>query len=102
MKTCKALVTIALIAAALSFPSCTAEDARAGLFETFSNPADKYRPYVRWWWNGDKVTQEEILRELGLMKEAGIGGVEINPIRFPEGSDSAAGLHPLSLSPLHT
>jgi len=45
------------------------------------------RPFVRWWWNGDKLTEKEILRELDLLKEAGIGGVEINPIRFPDGSD---------------
>jgi hypothetical protein len=45
------------------------------------------RPFVRWWWNGDKITSEEILRELDLLKEAGIGGVEINPIRFPDGGD---------------
>jgi hypothetical protein len=42
---------------------------------------------VRWWWNGDKVEKEEIARELRLMKDAGIGGVEINPIKFPSRTD---------------
>ena len=45
---------------------------------------DTYHPWVRWWWNGDKVDSAEIVRELQLLKEAGIGGVEINPIAFPE------------------
>jgi hypothetical protein len=42
---------------------------------------------VRWWWNGDRVVGDEVLRELDVMKAAGIGGVEINPIRFPAEAD---------------
>ncbi|MEO7049767.1 MAG: glycosyl hydrolase, partial [Ferruginibacter sp.] len=57
------------------------------LFEIFSNPENKYRPYVRWWWNGDRVTKEEVLRELDVMQKAGIGGVEINPIKWNENAD---------------
>ena len=44
---------------------------------------DPYRPWVRWWWNGDKVDTVELKRELRVLKDAGIGGVEINPIEFP-------------------
>ena len=58
------------------------------LYDVFKNPADVYRPYVRWWWNGDKVEATELSRELHLLKEAGIGGVEINPIKFPERTNS--------------
>ena len=57
------------------------------LFMLFRNPPVTSKPFVRWWWNGDKVTAKEILRELDIMKAAGIGGVEINPIRFPGGDD---------------
>lgn len=57
------------------------------LYELFKNPGIQYRPYVRWWWNGDKVEKDELIRELRLMKEAGIGGVEINPIKFPSRTD---------------
>ena len=57
------------------------------LFEQFQNPPMSARPFVRWWWNGDKLTEKEILRELDLLLEGGIGGVEINPIRFPDGCD---------------
>src|SRR5579872_2119730 len=57
------------------------------LYETFKNPPSIYRPFVRWWWNGDKVEKDELARELRVMKEAGIGGVEINPIKFPPRTD---------------
>ena len=61
------------------------------LRDGFANPATSYRTMVRWWWPGGDVTDEEISRELRLMKEAGIGGVEIqsfviglNPKPTPE------------------
>jgi len=57
------------------------------LYKLFKDPAAVYRPFVRWWWNGDKVEKEELARELRVMKEAGIGGVEINPIKFPARTD---------------
>ncbi len=57
------------------------------LYELFQNPPTTAKPFVRWWWNGNKLTAEEIVRELDIMKEAGIGGVEINPIAFPGGDD---------------
>ena len=58
------------------------------LYEGFQQPPSEYRPFVRWWWNGDKVEADELVRELHLLKEAGIGGVEINPIAFPSYCDS--------------
>ena len=57
------------------------------LLSIFRNPPVTSKPFVRWWWNGDKLSAKEILRELDVMKEAGIGGVEINPIAFPGGDD---------------
>ena len=57
------------------------------LYKLFKNPDSKYHPFVRWWWNGDKVEAKELIRELHLLKEAGIGGVEINPISFPSTVD---------------
>jgi hypothetical protein len=58
-------------------------EASGELYSLFRDPSSLYRPFVRWWWNGDKVEKAEISRELRLLKDAGIGGVEINPIRFP-------------------
>lgn len=59
----------------------------ANYYQLFQNPSSHYRPFVRWWWNGNKVEKKEIARELRLLKEAGIGGVEINPISFPKRAD---------------
>jgi len=58
------------------------------LYSQFRNPSNRYRPFVRWWWNGDRVEAEELIRELHVLKDAGIGGVEINPISLPSGSDT--------------
>ncbi len=63
------------------------EDAGLQLYLDFKNPPVTARPFVRWWWNGNKITREEILRELDLLKAAGIGGVEINAIKFPNPTD---------------
>ena len=58
------------------------------LYKLFADPESKYRPYVRWWWNGTRVDEKEIVRELDLMKMIGIGGVEINSIRYPGDIDT--------------
>jgi len=55
-----------------------------GLYGGFCEPPAQARPFVRWWWNGNRVTKKEILRELDLLRAAGVGGVEINPIAMPE------------------
>lgn len=60
------------------------------LYEAFRDPPAEARPFVRWWWNGDCVTEKEILRELDLMKAAGLGGVEINPVAMPGGATPSA------------
>ncbi|MDP4224631.1 MAG: glycosyl hydrolase, partial [Bacteroidota bacterium] len=59
----------------------------ADLYNLFKNPPFNYHPFVRWWWNGNKVEGKELVRELRLLKEAGIGGVEINPVEFPSRFD---------------
>jgi hypothetical protein len=56
-------------------------------FNLFRQPGQSYRPFVRWWWNGNKIEDGELIRELHLLRDAGIGGVEINPVRFPEHAD---------------
>ena len=45
------------------------------LYAQFQNPDSRYRPFVRWWWNGDAVVGKELVRELHLLRDAGIGGV---------------------------
>ena len=82
-----------LLLMAISLLLCRCEPQHEGLgveqlYAEFRQPAAQYRPFVRWWWNGDKVEADELVRELHLLKEAGIGGVEINPIAFPTYCDS--------------
>ncbi len=59
------------------------------IFKGFQNPPVDSQLFVRWWWNGNRLSKQEILRELDVMKAAGIGGIEINPIAFPNGADPA-------------
>lgn len=63
------------------------------LYEIFRNPDKRYHPYVRWWWNGGRQTKAELLREIALLDQAGIGGVEINTIRFPGGDTAGYPVH---------
>jgi hypothetical protein len=77
-------VKIAIIVICLTLIGCGKKEINDNyLFEKFQNPAADARPMVRWWWNGNCVEAEEIKRELEVMKEAGIGGVEINSIAMP-------------------
>ncbi|RED47870.1 glycosyl hydrolase [Seonamhaeicola aphaedonensis] len=54
------------------------------LFSGFQNPPAEARPFVRWWWNGNKIKKEELDRQLESLKNVGFGGVEINPIAMPD------------------
>jgi hypothetical protein len=46
----------------------------------FLSPPDDSRIMMRWWWFGPAVTDEELARELEVMKAGGIGGVEVQPV----------------------
>ena len=59
------------------------------LRQGFTHPPDDARIMMRWWWFGPTVTQPELARELRVMKEAGIGGVEIQPVYPLELDDSS-------------
>ncbi len=79
------LLRIATLAVLL-FTACdTREDPLPSeeLYSLFRDPPMEARPFVRWWWNGDCIEVDELERELDVMKAAGIGGVEINPIAMP-------------------
>ncbi len=84
------IALLAVFAFSLSAAQVRAQDKLTSkqLYSQFQNPDSRYRPFVRWWWNGDRVNEKELVRELRIMKEAGIGGVEINPIEFPAGDDT--------------
>ena len=58
----------------------------------FLEPPQSARPLTRWWWFGGAITPEEITRELTLMREAGIGGVELQPVYPLEVDDPHRGI----------
>ncbi|HEX7893947.1 MAG TPA: glycosyl hydrolase, partial [Terriglobales bacterium] len=48
---------------------------------------------MRWWWFGPAVTKPELERELHAMKDAGIGGVELQPVYPMALDDPKTGFH---------
>jgi len=52
----------------------------SALQDDFRNPPEDAKIMVRWWWFGPAVTTEELDRELHQMKDAGIGGFEVQPV----------------------
>ncbi|MCQ2163396.1 MAG: glycoside hydrolase family 2 [Bacteroidales bacterium] len=82
------LMSVLLFSLTASTVSAERKPSSKDLWAQFQKPDNRYRPFVRWWWNGDRVQADEIRRELNIMKAAGIGGVEINPIVFPGGDDT--------------
>lgn len=77
------ICVLALIARA-SFAGAGLDDLR----RSFESPPEDSRMMMRWWWFGPAVTPDELERELRAMKEAGIGGVEIQPV-YPLAVDNA-------------
>jgi len=71
-----AVLSLPLVPLAFAGPAAAPDP----LFESFQNPPPRLRPFVRWWWNGSRVTEAEIRRQLDVLKAAGVGGVEINTI----------------------
>ena len=63
------------------------------LRKSFENPPDDCRIMMRWWWFGPSVTKEELERELELMRDAGIGGVEVQTTYPLKLDDATTGIH---------
>lgn len=63
------------------------------IYRGFVSPPDNARIMMRWWWFGPAVEKPELERELRVMKTAGIGGVEIQPVYPLELDDPKTGFH---------
>ena len=87
MKVGKQFGQVCALAAILLAPLMQA----AELHEEFLKPPDNCRIMMRWWWFGPAVAHRELERELRVMKEAGIGGVEIQPVYPVELDDPEQG-----------
>ncbi|HYK34346.1 glycosyl hydrolase [Alloacidobacterium sp.] len=81
-------ISSSLLLAALLWPVCSRAQAPAqvqvnsvdSLRQNFLIPPDDARIWMRWWWFGPAVEDDELARELRTMKEGGVGGVEIQPV----------------------
>jgi len=91
-----AAILVAALAVAGAGTTRPAQSTLADLQRSFRTPPDEARIMMRWWWFGPSVTRAGIERELRLMKEGGIGGVEIQPVYPLALDDPARGLvtHP--------
>src|SRR5580765_5883265 len=67
----------------------------ATMQQDFAAPPADARIMMRWWWFGPAVTKAEIERELRVMKEGGIGGVELQPVYPLALDDPASGVQNL-------
>jgi glycosyl hydrolase family 106( putative alpha-L-rhamnosidase) len=67
-------------AQALFSEQVSASNQLSALKNSFLKPAFDTRPMTRWWWFGGAVTAAEITRELTLMRDAGLRGVELQPV----------------------
>src|SRR5215469_384655 len=63
------------------------------LRKEFKDPPAESRVMMRWWWFGPAVTKPELDRELRAMKDAGVGGVEVQPVYPLALDDDEQGLH---------
>lgn len=70
------LLSLSLFCSALLAAQNSITDLRQG----FLNPPDDAKAIMRWWWFGPAVVKPELEKELETMHEAGIGGVEIQPV----------------------
>jgi hypothetical protein len=65
----------------------------------FLDPPTSSAPMMRWWWFGPSVDRAEIDRELAVMADAGLGGVEVAYV-YPLSPDSERFLSPQFLADL--
>jgi hypothetical protein len=76
------LVPVALVAGGLSASPQNQDQpgSLVSLQQAFERPPEDSKIMMRWWWFGPSATTTEIERELALMKRAGIGGFEVQPV----------------------
>ncbi len=66
----------------------------------FANPPADSRPMMRWWWFGPSVSKPELEREMRVMRDAGLGGFEVQSVYPLQVDNPAEGFRNLTfLSP---
>lgn len=73
------------------------EPSRSELASRFAQPSGDARPWTFWYWMFGNVTREGITTDLEAMREVGLGGAYLMPIKSPEqGGDWAGNVRQLS------
>ncbi|MBO0356685.1 DNA-binding protein [Hymenobacter sp. BT186] len=81
----KALLLLALpFCGGLPAPVCAQQAPAVDLQAAFQNPPEAAKPWVFWYWMNAAVTPEGITADLEAMREAGIGGAYLMPIKGVE------------------
>ena len=88
-------LVLVLVSCASTLLSAAAAPDISELRAAFAKPPADARIMMRWWWFGPAVAKPEIERELRVMKDAGIGGVEIQPVYPVELDDPKRGFRNL-------
>ncbi|MEO5824013.1 MAG: glycosyl hydrolase [Vicinamibacteraceae bacterium] len=93
------LATLVLLVVPLAGAQRT--DPLADLRRVWEQPSADARPMMRWWWFGPAVTPASLDRELQAMADAGLGGVEVQPVYPLVPDDRGRGLvnHPFLSAP---
>ncbi|MCD8261221.1 MAG: DNA-binding protein [Bacteroides sp.] len=70
---------------------CRPETAAQSLREQFAAPQEEAKPWCFWYWMYGAVTKPALTADLEAMKEAGLGGTYLMPIRSPQQGDGFPG-----------
>jgi hypothetical protein len=78
----RSLITFAFAVSFIFAPALrvSAQTSVADIHRGFERPPDDAKIMMRWWWFGPAVTKPELEREMRVMKDAGIGGFEVQPV----------------------
>ena len=92
---------VAVLLAAVPLAAAQRADPLADLRRVWEQPSPDARPMMRWWWFGPAVTPDGLDRELQAMHDAGLGGVEVQPVYPLVPDDRGRGLvnHPFVSTP---
>ncbi|MGO8789929.1 MAG: glycosyl hydrolase [Terriglobia bacterium] len=75
-----------------ALPQSAGDSELTALQGNFRHPPEDAEIMVRWWWFGPAVITAELDRELRQMKDAGIGGFEVQPVYPLTVDDPSKGL----------
>ncbi|MCF7803534.1 MAG: glycoside hydrolase family 2 protein [Candidatus Marinimicrobia bacterium] len=69
-----------LLGVILLVPVITPAQQSADDYLEWPEVTNETKPWSRWWWQGNAVTEEDLTRSMERYAEAGLGGLEITPI----------------------